>query len=106
MKPSIGRIVHYRLSAEEAAQINERRAHARHNLDRMRVDKPGFQAHLGNAVKAGDLVAMVVTAVWSDICVNGQCLLDGTDTFWTTSRMLAVADDTPGHWSWPKREEA
>lgn len=103
MKPTIGRIVHYRLSEEDATKINERRAHARHNLERMRVEKPGFQAHFGNPVAEGTVVAMVVTAVWTENCINGKCLLDGTDSYWVTSRMNS--DDANGHWFWPKREE-
>jgi len=59
MKPSIGRIVMYRLSESDRWQNN------------------------GQPVAAA-----VVTAVWGDTCVNLRVLCDGPHTEWKTSAVL------------------
>jgi hypothetical protein len=89
-KPSIGRIVHYRLSEGDAAVIAEKRAQ---------------NARL-NPHSAGDTVALVIARVWPDEYgsgtpgVNGQALLDGESSLWVTS---AREGTEPGQWSWPPR---
>jgi hypothetical protein len=101
-KPTVGRIVHYKLTAEQADEISRRR-----------VAKPwepgwppGSQAHVGNPVAEGDVVAMVVVRVWPDEFgpgvdgVNGQVLLDGNDSLWVTSGQEGTE---PGQWQWPPR---
>ena len=98
MKPSIGRIVHYSLSDQDAAEINRRRVAKPH--------EPGWpagaQAHSGNQVHGGQLVPLIVTAVWTDVCINGQAILDGNDSLWVTSRVLGT---DVGTWRWPERVE-
>lgn len=89
--PSIGRIVHYRLRADQAEQLNARRDDGR----AIRLQHPGFRPFEGNFLSEGQLVA-----VWGPSCVNGQVLLDGSDSLWVTS---ALAGDGPGTWSWPPR---
>ena len=87
--PSIGRIVCYRLSADDVAQINRRR--------------PTFQAYIGNSVAEGDTFPMLITRVWgstAESAVNGQVFLDGTDVFWATS---VVVGEGPRTFSWPSR---
>jgi|SRR6266705_4031198 len=104
---SIGRIVHYTLSEEDAQQINRRRTSGVEIAARIRMNTAdtsmwpiGAQAHIGNEVKAGDIFPMMVTKVWQQGYVNGQVLLDGTDCFWATS----VTEGIAGHnWSWPLR---
>ena len=106
--PSIGRIVHYRLSAEEAAQINRSRTTGRSIAERMKMTPipawpAGAQAHLGNGVKEGDTFPMLIVQVWGDTpssAVNGQVFLDGNDVLWATS--VAVGDG-PRTFSWPTR---
>lgn len=100
MKPTIGRIVHYKLTAEDAAQINRRRTNSYSIAERIKEDKwpLGSQAHIGNEVQEGDIYPMVVIRVWSDSCINGQVLLDGNDQLWKTSPLLG---DQNGQWSWP-----
>lgn len=109
--PSIGRIVHYRLSADDATQINRRRTTGASIAQRMKYgDDPqlkawpaGAQAHIGNDAKEGDTYPMLITKVWGDSpssAVNGQVLLDGNDVFWATSRCVG---DLPGSFSWPVR---
>ncbi len=91
MTPTIGRIVHYKLSPEDIGRIQARRAAA------------GFEF---NTHDAGDIVPLVIVRVWPDEWgpgipgVNGQALLDGPDTAWVTS---AREGSEPGQWSWPER---
>lgn len=102
MTPTIGRIVNYKLSAEDAEQINRRRTHAKAIADRIKEDKwpIGAQAHIGNAVTAGQEFPMIIVAVWSETCVNGQVFLDGTDNYWALSRL---SGDEEQQWKFPTR---
>lgn len=109
--PSIGRIVHYRLSADDVVQINRRRTTRKSIADRMKYgDDPlmkawpaGAQAHIGNDVKEGDVFPMLIVRVWgpsAESTVNGQVFLDGSDVYWTTS--VSVGEG-PRTFSWPTR---
>ncbi len=109
--PTLGRIVQYRLSAQDAEAINRRRTTGRSIADRMKQEATnnvmawpaGAQAHIGNSVSEGDTFPMLLTRIWgSDAtsAVNGQVLLDGNDVFWATSR---VVGEGPGTFSWPVR---
>jgi hypothetical protein len=122
--PSIGRIVHYRLSADDAAQINRRRTNAHsiaarllwgpngkhtdavmaHSDDgSLRAWPAGAQAHIGNEAHEGDTLPMLIVKCWGDTStssVNGQVFLDGNDVLWATS--VAVGEG-PRSWSWPTR---
>lgn len=86
-KPTVGRIVHYTLSEQDAGNIELRRIESK---------------LLGNQVKAGDEVAAIIVAVWSETCVNLRCFLDGEDTFWGLSRSPS-SGPVPGAWHWPER---
>lgn len=99
MVPSVGRIVHYRLTEIDAASITKRRAVL---LDA--VQQTGTVVEAGNAVREGDVYPLVITRVWADnptegTAVNGQVLLDGNDTLWVTSR---IQGDDLGRWSDPR----
>lgn len=86
--PTIGRIVHYKLTADDAAKIT-----------RQREDKK-FDFR-GNDVKEGDVFPMLITKVWGSdptSAVNGQAYLDGNDVLWVTS---AQVGDQPHQFSWP-----
>lgn len=100
MKPSIGRIIHYVLSTEDAEQINRRRV-----ADTESPTWPkGSQAHKGNRVSAGEIIPAVIIVAWpADIYgVNAQGFLDGNDSIWLTS----IKEGTePGTWRWPERVE-
>ena len=90
----IGRMVLYRLTAGDADVTNKRREDARQNIKKMREERPGFQAHVGNSVEEGAIVPMVLTKA-SHGAVNGQAFLDGGDSLW----VVAVAEgDQPGQW--------
>jgi len=105
MKPTIGRIVHYKLSAQDAEEINGRRTDS--NSIRTRTElsdghdrvlwPQGAQAHIGNHVREGQILPMIITAVWPT-CVSGQVFLDGNDTFWAMSRNKGTEN---GNWFWP-----
>lgn len=101
-KPTIGRIVHYRLSADDAQYINARRAHAQAHLDHHRETKNGAQIHVGSQVGGGDLVAMVVTSVPKNFgrLIDGKCLLNGSDDYWVTN--VSHGNNT-SQWCWPER---
>ena len=103
--PTIGRIVQYRLSADDAVQINRRRTTGKAIAERIDVKlwPLGAQAHIGNEVKEGDIFPMTIVKVWgtsAESAVNGQVHLDGTDTFWATSRTVGIQ---PGTYAWPVR---
>ena len=122
--PTIGRIVHYRLSADDAAQINRRRTTGKSIQERLlwgvagrhseavpaqsvdggvRAWPAGAQAHIGNEAHEGDVHPMLIVKTWGDTAtssVNGQVLLDGNDVLWATS--VSVGEG-PRSWSWPVR---
>ena len=103
MKPTIGRIVHLTLTAEMSEQINRRRTSTSSIKKRTEEDRwpIGAQAHIGNETKEGTVVPMIITEVWSDTCINGKAILDGTDSYWVT---FANQGDQPGNWFWPPRD--
>jgi len=97
----VGLMVLYRLTAEHALATNKRREDARQNVEKMRQERPGFQAHVGNYVSEGDSVAMVVTQVHPNtvgpdrVFIDGHAFLDGNDALWVIS---VEEGDQPGEW--------
>jgi hypothetical protein len=95
MQPSIGRIVHYKLTQADAAAINKRRAD---------VKNPGAgmasQIIVGNDAAEGQVCAATVVRTFGGPAANLQVHLDGTDTYWATSRTEGTE---PGTWAWPPR---
>lgn len=115
--PSIGRIVHYRLSSQDVEQIMRRRTNGKSIAERMKSDieppimgapriaawPAGAQAHIGNDVAEGDTFPMLIVKVWGtspESAVNGQVFLDSNDVFWATSRTVGTQ---PGTFGWPAR---
>ncbi len=89
MIPTIGRIVHYTLSEQDAAAINARR------------DAAGPSS--ANPVYEGDVYPMMIVRVWGnspDSAVQGQVFIDGNFTFWATS---VTGGEGPRHYAWPER---
>jgi hypothetical protein len=90
MQASIGRIVHYTLTDQDAAAIHSARSDFRD----------------GNSVEAAQVYPAMVTRVWNDgdpeMTVNLQVFLDGNDAYWATSR---AEGEGPGCWTWPARAE-
>lgn len=123
MSIAIGRIVHYRLSADDAVRINRRRTTGGSIAQRMvGVGWPhGAQAHIGNSVGEGEVFPAIVTQVWPEeyagnarlahhpegttyegpAGVNAQVFLDGSDTLWVTS--APQHPTLTGCWFWPPR---
>lgn len=89
---TVGRIVHYKLSSSDVAEINRRREG---------FQQEGWpftaQRHIGNMANEGDILPCLVVRVWSDDCFNGQVFLDGNDTLWITS---ATKGEGLGQWDW------
>lgn len=86
--PTIGRLVHYKISAADVASINAKRI------------KDGTS---GNTPGVGELYPATVVRKWGDhagATVNLQVHLDGPDTYWATSR---CEGDSDGQWIWPPR---
>ena len=109
--PTIGRLVHYRLSQQDAEQIMRRRTTGKSIADRLKQEATnnvyawpaGAQAHIGNDVKEGDTFPMLIVKTWGDTptsAVNGQVFLDSNDVLWATS--VAVGEG-PRSFSWPTR---
>lgn len=108
-KPTIGRIVHYTLTEQDAASINVRRsdfkafeAGHKHPHEPGQPAATGHIAHVGNHAEAGQVYPATVVRVFdsSTSTANLQVTLDGNDTYWATSR---AEGDEPGHWAWPPR---
>jgi len=102
MQPTIGRIVHYRLSAYDADAINKRREDWKATCRENGTPQTGHVAHVGNDAREGDYYPAMVVRNFGGATVNLQVQLDGTDTFWATSR---AEGDQPGTWTWPPRAE-
>lgn len=106
MKPSVGMIVHFRMTADQAQQVMRRRTDGKSIAERIKTHMwpLGAQAHIGNPVSEGAILPMVITAVWPDEFgqgkpgVNGQVLMDGNDCLWVTS---VSEGEEKGYWSWP-----
>lgn len=103
MIPTIGRTVHYTLSEQDAAEINRRRGDAQAQIQAHRENANGVQIHIGNSVSASDVYPLVITRVWGNTegsLVNGQVLLDGSDSLWVTSVSEGAGER---HWIVPPR---
>lgn len=102
MKSTVGRIVHYQLSDHDAFVINKRREDAMAHMGEHRDNSNGVVVHVGNPAVAGEIYPMIVTRVSRnhDGIINGQVLLDGSDTLWVTSAPEGEGND---HWCWPPR---
>jgi hypothetical protein len=110
MKPTIGRIVHYALTADDVVAIDRRRTTNASISARLNMAGPqwhaGAQAHIGNSHSAGQVLPMIICVVWPNEYgpnfdgVNGQVFLDGNDALWVAS----IKEGTePGTWRWPER---
>lgn len=80
--PSVGRIVLYTLTAQDADTINNT-----HSMKR-------------NTAREGDVYPAIVVRVWTAPMVQLQVFYDGEGTYWAPSR---TEGDRPGTWQWPPR---
>lgn len=85
--PSVGRIVHYKLTDSDAKLIDQKQP----------LDSPPQR----NPVRPGQVYpAMVVAVFGNGDHANLQVFLDGETSYWACSR---AEGDQPGFWSWPPR---
>lgn len=99
--PTQGRIVLYCLSEEDADAINRCRTQGNSVAVRAKSGHwpMGAQAHLGNAVLAGDVFPAMVVRVIEDDLINIQVFLDGTDIFWAANKSVSDGP-VPGCFHW------
>ena len=101
---TVGRIVHYRLTDDDAVKINRRRTSGASIAERIAISQwpLGAQAHIGGTARGGDVLPMMIVAVCTGDAhgVNGQVFLDGSDVFWSTA---VCVGDGPRTFSWPTR---
>ena len=95
---SVGDIVLYRMTTDDAADINRRRTSASSIGERAKngLWPRGAQGHLGSLVRAGDSLPAVVVRVpeQSPHLRSLKVFLDGNDDFWC----MATAGLEPGQW--------
>lgn len=75
-KPTVGRIVHYKVSAHDSLAVKS------------------------NGIRQEDILPAVIVRVWNDAGVNIKILCDGPIDCWKTSVTMG---DGEGQWSWPPR---
>jgi hypothetical protein len=103
--PTVGRIVLYSLSEDDAQRINKRRndAVASAHEHKLNPEATGKQVHIGNIATAGDVYPMIIVRTWGitpTSSVNGQVMLDGNDTLWVTSVSVGEGER---RFAWPTR---
>ena len=106
--PTIGRIVIYKLSADDATKINRRRQDAMRCMQMHIMNSNGVMVHVGNEAKEGAEYPMMIVAVWGsapDSYLNGKVELDGSDTYWATSVKVGIVPGTY-HWMEYQRGQA
>lgn len=104
MTITIGRRVHYVLTAEQAYLINSWRLAGDSFVEELLAPSSAHaQKHLGSTVIEGDVVPLDVTRVIAPMegLINGRAILDGNDVLWVTGASEGLE---PGTWRWPKRE--
>jgi hypothetical protein len=109
MRPTMGRIVFFKVTDDHAKKINRRRTSGRSIADRIAKNDPeemssswpiGAQAHIGTEVSGGCEYPMMITRVWQDETVSGQVFLDGNDVLWVQQAAEGIEN---GRWHWPER---
>lgn len=95
----IGTTVLYVLSASDVGAINRRRTTGESIANRLGRNPPqwpeGAQAHVGDLVREGDTLPMIVTRETAEgTMISGQVFLNGTDTYWVAACEL-VSDHPP-----------
>lgn len=92
MTPTIGRIVHYRLTSNDAQVITR--------IRRTANPEGALEYSIGNPVSEGYIYPAMVVAAFGSDAVNLKVFLDGSDDYWACSRNEGAE---PGCWFWPPR---
>jgi hypothetical protein len=103
MIPSLGRIVHYRLTDRDVETINKRRDDFASHRGRDGYTDTGYIAHFGNPPVPGQVFPAAIVRTWgnrSASVANLKVFLDGSDDLWVTSALQGEHD---GQWSEPPR---
>jgi hypothetical protein len=103
MTPTIGCIVHYRLSKQDAEEITSRRL-TQAQLPLGNAGSRSAGVFRGNRVEEGDTFPAMIVRTWGDqpdSMVQLQVFLDGNDTHWATSVQVG---EGPRSYSWPQRD--
>jgi hypothetical protein len=98
--PTIGRIVIYKLSQDDCNKINKRRADGDAWAAFHRQNSNGAMVHVGNYVAEGYEYPALVVKTWGNSptsAVNLKVELDGSDSYWATSRIVG---NKPGDYHW------
>lgn len=95
MDIGIGRIVHYRVSQNDVATIQQQRKLFR----ALELDPLAG----GNDVRSGEVFPAIVVKTFSPEQASLRVMLDGPDDLWTTSKTLG---DSEGQWQWPEYSQA
>ena len=96
----VGELVLYTVTEGDANDINRRRQDAR--TSGSAEERTGFVMHFGNSVREGDVYPAVIVRTFAEgsVTCNLQVLLDGSDTYWATSRQEG---DGPSRWTRQER---
>ncbi len=95
MKPTIGRIVLYKLTEGDVKRVTDQRP----SMADAATFPPFVQLCVGVPVSSGEECAMVVTRAWESGAVNGKVMLDGNDVLWVVH---SNCGDGVGEWHWPE----
>lgn len=104
--PSIGSIVHYTLTADDATRINRRRITGPSIAERIKESRwpLGAQAHIGSEVEAGETFPAIVVRAVKEGYIDAQVFLDGNDTLWITGIANTIepsgSEGARGKWTW------
>jgi|WetSurMetagenome_2_1015567.scaffolds.fasta_scaffold56248_1 hypothetical protein len=100
MSLRVGQMYFYKLTAAEAALVNQRRQDAADFAKSNPSSKQGLQSHAGNLAASGDVCPIMITKMkhtpGKPTTVNGQVFLDGNDVLFV-SNVPFGARDIHGH---------
>jgi hypothetical protein len=95
--PRLGEWLFYTLAEDDARKINKRRDDANFHMDEHRANSNGVMVHVGNRVSTGDRFPALITRPWGSTpgsVANATVFLDGSDTYWATSRGIGTTAGT------------
>jgi hypothetical protein len=95
MKPTIGRIVNYKLNQEDKSLLSNAFMIVSDTIEGQQLVYDGS----GRSNNNQDELPAIIVSVWSDTCINLQVFVDGnTGILWKTS---INQGNEAGQWNWP-----